>query len=121
MIKEKLKNTFAILVISGLIISPFALILEMPKLAAIGNSMFIAGVFTPIYFTRKCPLKFSLFFFLWLAAVINFAIDNIIDYRFLFLSLPLFVACIAISKWSKVDFTPKSSKGEQNSDNIEAS
>lgn len=101
---SRLKMMLGFLVITGLIVGPSGLLVEMPKVSAIGYALFLAGFFSPVYLTKKLSKFDGIFGGICSASIFHFTLEGAIDYWFLLLFFPLFFLCILVSKWTKTEF-----------------
>tara|TARA_R110002072_G_scaffold238329_1_gene395712 strand:- start:49803 stop:50147 length:345 start_codon:yes stop_codon:yes gene_type:complete len=104
-LKEKLSGVYAWMIILGLILGPFGLVLGYATVSAIGNSLFLAGFVTPVFFHKTLSAKDATFGGLWLSSVLYFVSTGDVDGIYLLTAIPLFTASVLISKWSESSFT----------------
>ncbi|MFA0809511.1 hypothetical protein [Microbulbifer epialgicus] len=103
--KDKLSSIYVWMIILGLVMGLAGLITKHPIIAAIGNSLFIAGFFTPVMFTRSLNTQDAVFVGVWIAIVVYFASSGYVSAKYLILVVPFFIVSIAVSKWSNASFT----------------
>ncbi|GAB0154692.1 hypothetical protein [Marinobacterium sp. BA1] len=103
-VKQGLRHTYPLLIISGLITGPFGLLAELLVLAAVGNSAFLAGFLTPVIMMRKLKVKDAVLLGVWSATVAYFAVSGDVAEVYLLAAAPLLLCSIGISKWSGLTF-----------------
>tara|TARA_B100000508_G_C11433718_1_gene264829 strand:- start:808 stop:1137 length:330 start_codon:yes stop_codon:yes gene_type:complete len=96
--RECFRHTFALLIILGVILGPLGLLLNNPMIAGIGNAMFLAGFFTPVYFLKYIRFKESIFGLIWIVTVLHLAYESKVSVELLLSAIPLFWISVFVSK-----------------------
>lgn len=102
--REHFRHTFALLIILGVALGPLGLLLNNPMIAGIGNAMFLAGFFTPVYFLKYLRFKESIFGGVWTATVLYFAYESKVSVEWLLSAIPLFLFSVFVSELAGTKF-----------------
>ena len=109
LLKDKLKWVYALLLMAGIIFGVTGLAFGFPIIAALGNSSFIAGYFTPVVFTKKIPFKDAIFGGLWTFTIVYFVQSEDIAGIYLWSVIPFFILSVFLSKWAGAWFVIRQS------------
>lgn len=107
LIKKLSEWSYPFLIVAGILVGPFGLMAGNPVVAGLGNAMFLAGIFTPMWILKEVTFKDAVVGGTLSATVLYFCFSGDIDGYALAVVIPLLAASICLTRYSGVKLIAK--------------